>query len=719
MPGYFDMRVLYGLALAIFLAGSANAASTFSGLPAASEPLGSGNTAIPLDQGAGCASQTTPCATVQAPQERVGQPIQAPSGCPAAITSPFLYQPCIDTSTSPSVLRSWFGGAWQPIGAYDTANGIWTPPVGGGAMPNIAAATTTDLCAGAPQATVQVTGIATINSFGTTCPRGVLKYVVWQSTPTIVYNASSLILPGAMNITPSAGDIWLVEALGSGNWQLFFLQSKNGTGVSSFNGRTGAVVPQTGDYSFSQISGTVAPGQLPQPMAPIGARTNLSAGLASPNTSVVVTADQIVVGTSLGGISYDLGNFNQTFNSTGTGAGGMDFGALPSNSTVCIYAIYNAGTSAQGIMGTLCSTSSGTIYGGVHMPSGYTASALLGSWSTNGSPALIAGAITQSTAFVIGTSVTSQAPIGAGVNLNASLGSPSASVTLSIDQIIVGTSLTGQTYRLGNYSQTFNGATTGAGGMDTGSLPSNGCVALYAIYNPITNAQSVLGVNCVTSANAVYSGSNMPAGYTASGILVKWATNSTPQLIAGGSVPPFPYSVPLGYPIVTFGKTAFVTNTITFAGTDGTTWTGPTASATLLSSHDSVLTGTPSDPSGTTSTSYVQMGIGSTCTLTNTITSRMLITINGQINNSTAGDGASAILSIGTGTAPINGAAAAGSLLGNPTGINVAAETVPFSLTAIATGLTPLTAYWVDLQVKAVTGGTAIAGSLTCTLHEM
>jgi hypothetical protein len=39
------------------------------------------------------------------------------------------------------------------------------------------------------------------------------------------------------------------------------------SGVTSFNSRTGAVVPATNDYSFSQISGSVAASQLPNPSA--------------------------------------------------------------------------------------------------------------------------------------------------------------------------------------------------------------------------------------------------------------------------------------------------------------------------------------------------------------------------------------------------------------------------------------------------------------------
>lgn len=40
------------------------------------------------------------------------------------------------------------------------------------------------------------------------------------------------------------------------------LGTGGGTSLSSFNGRTGTVVPAAGDYNFGQISGTVAAAQL-------------------------------------------------------------------------------------------------------------------------------------------------------------------------------------------------------------------------------------------------------------------------------------------------------------------------------------------------------------------------------------------------------------------------------------------------------------------------
>ncbi|WP_267426361.1 hypothetical protein [Methylobacterium sp. GC_Met_2] len=79
----------------------------------------------------------------------------------------------------------------------------------------------------------------------------------------------------------------------------------------------------------------------------------------------------------------------------------------------------------------------------------------------------------------------------------------------------------GTSYRGANLAATFNGATTGAGGMDTGAMPAfssagTGWLALYWIYNPTSQAWAILGCAGATSSDEVYTGQNMPAGYTAS-----------------------------------------------------------------------------------------------------------------------------------------------------------------------------------------------------------
>lgn len=124
--------------------------------------------------------------------------------------------------------------------------------------------------------------------------------------------------------------------------------------------------------------------------------------------------------------------------------------------------------------------------------------------------------------------------VGAVSNVKGSVASASASVTITADSVTVGTALNGTSYTLTSYSQLFNGATTGAGGMDTGTLPSSTFVALYAIYNPTSSTTSILGTSCATSCPTVYAGGNMPAGYTASALLTTVPTNATPQI--SGSV---------------------------------------------------------------------------------------------------------------------------------------------------------------------------------------
>ena len=124
--------------------------------------------------------------------------------------------------------------------------------------------------------------------------------------------------------------------------------------------------------------------------------------------------------------------------------------------------------------------------------------------------------------------------VGSVRNLKMSVTTASASATLTADEIIVETALGGAPIRLANFNKTINLATTGAGGMDTGSAPVSGYVALYAIYNPTTQTSALLAVNATSSAAPnVYGGANMPSGYTASALVSVWPTNGSGQFIAG------------------------------------------------------------------------------------------------------------------------------------------------------------------------------------------
>jgi hypothetical protein len=119
-------------------------------------------------------------------------------------------------------------------------------------------------------------------------------------------------------------------------------------------------------------------------------------------------------------------------------------------------------------------------------------------------------------------------------NLHAAVTTAGATATWTADEVSVETALGGKVYVIPNFSAALNLATTGAGGMDTGSAPVSGFVAVYAIYNPISGAYALLGVNATSAvAPEVYGGANMPSGYTASSLISVWPTNSSGQLVPG------------------------------------------------------------------------------------------------------------------------------------------------------------------------------------------
>jgi hypothetical protein len=122
------------------------------------------------------------------------------------------------------------------------------------------------------------------------------------------------------------------------------------------------------------------------------------------------------------------------------------------------------------------------------------------------------------------------AVVGGSVNSRMSVTAASATATFTADEVAVKSALGGQSWLLTSFSKTINLAGTGAGGMDTGTAPVNGFVALYAIYNPTTGASALLAVNATSAAApAVYGGANMPAGYTASALLTVVPTNGSSQ----------------------------------------------------------------------------------------------------------------------------------------------------------------------------------------------
>jgi len=98
-------------------------------------------------------------------------------------------------------------GANTALGANDKLNTTST---------DIASASTVNL-ASATGVVVNITGTTTITSLGTVAS-GALRTLVFGGILTLTHNATSLILPGASNITTAAGDVAQFRSKGSGNW---------------------------------------------------------------------------------------------------------------------------------------------------------------------------------------------------------------------------------------------------------------------------------------------------------------------------------------------------------------------------------------------------------------------------------------------------------------------------------------------------------------------
>jgi len=149
------------------------------------------------------------------------------------------------------------------------------------------------------------------------------------------------------------------------------------------------------------------------------------------------------------------------------------------------------------------------------------------------------------------------------------------------------------------------------------------------------------------------------------------------------------------------------------------TQTFPNVTGTVLSTGAAATMSTPADPTGTTNTTGLMMGLAGA--ITPLMSTRVCVTISGQMANNTINDGAGVKLRWGTGSAPANAAALSGTVVGaEQTMVSlVAAQKSGFSITAIISGLTVGTAIWLDAGLKAITAGTATITGVTIASVEI
>lgn len=123
----------------------------------------------------------------------------------------------------------------------------------------IASASTTDLGSNIAE-NITVSGTTTITSFGSTAPTGTTKFVSFSGALILTHNGTSLILPGAANITTAAGDCLIARHESSGNWRvLTFLRSAGRPLNSAVTDNLTAGYTATSYNAGTKSSGTFTP----------------------------------------------------------------------------------------------------------------------------------------------------------------------------------------------------------------------------------------------------------------------------------------------------------------------------------------------------------------------------------------------------------------------------------------------------------------------------
>lgn len=228
----------------------------------------------------------------------------------------------------------------------------------------------------------------------------------------------------------------------------------------------------------------------------VGQARNLAMTVSAASASATLTADEIVVSSALGGQKYVLASFSKTLNLATTGAGGMDTGAAPANGFVALYAIYNPTTGTSALLATNATSAvAPNVYGGANMPSGYTASGLIGVWPTNASGQFVPGyqkdrrfwystGVSILNASTVSTTFTSVS--ATCLPFNAKLGVGYMGVTGSTSPQVYGS---------------YVAADSSGGAQDLSSIYAvSGSVASYGEWTiPIQTAQTIYYKNSLTS----------------------------------------------------------------------------------------------------------------------------------------------------------------------------------------------------------------------------
>jgi hypothetical protein len=126
-------------------------------------------------------------------------------------------------------------------------------------------------------------------------------------------------------------------------------------------------------------------------------------------------------------------------------------------------------------------------------------------------------------------------------------------------------------------------------------------------------------------------------------------------------------------------------------------------------------------PSAVTATSPTYKMLGLAGTITPKFNTAIFLSITGLVSDAILADVITLQLSYGTSTAPSNGTALAGTQVGSIYAITqaVATDVTGFNLSAVITGLSAGTAYWLDLALGSSGGHAITCTSVNVAAHEI
>lgn len=184
----------------------------------------------------------------------------------------------------------------------------------------VASATTCDIL-GAASERVAVSGTTTITSFGTGTNK--VRFVRFTGAMLLTHNATSLILPGAANITTASGDTCIVVSDASSNCRIYAYQKANALPLSTTLSAIASLTPTDGNIIVGDGSTWVAEsGATARTSLGLGTGdspqfTGLEIGNASDTTLTRLSAGNLQVE---GNLLYRVGGTDVSVADGGTGS---------------------------------------------------------------------------------------------------------------------------------------------------------------------------------------------------------------------------------------------------------------------------------------------------------------------------------------------------------------------------------------------------------------